>query len=90
MGVLQRKLDDMALELLCAQFGRSTNIKLAPQDVRFIQPKLQAPSVKISLLVPKLLGDYVQALAVYFFQLLSTITIKPHYTKETDTFTVST
>ena len=78
INVLQKKLDDKALELLCSLYSRST-VKLTPQDIAFIQPKSHRPKTRLHLPIPELFKESCQALSVYFLQLLETFTIKPLY-----------
>ena len=78
INVLQKKLDDKAVELLCSLYSRGT-VKLMPQDIAFIQPKFRQPKTRLRLPIPELFKDSCQALSVYFLQLLETFTIKPLY-----------
>ena len=88
-NIIQKKLDESALRILCSEYSKGANIKLKPQDVAFIQPKHRSPDHQVVLCIPQLLESYAQALAVYFMQLLGTFTIKPQYAPETSHFAVS-
>ena len=80
-GTIQRKLEATTLDILCALYSRNPQLKLAPEDVQFLQPDFRKPSLTLLLPLPDLLEDgYRQVFFYYFLQMLSTVAFYPLYT----------
>ena len=77
--VIQYKLDDAALEMMCSLYARNQRLKLTPADVQFLQLSHSEPSHSLSIDIPSWVRE-VEALAFYFVQVLSVIAMKPRYT----------
>lgn len=79
-GTIQRKLEATTLDILCGLYFRNQKLKLAPEDVTFLQPDFRKPSLTFHLPLPDWLGQgYRQAFFFYFLQTLSTFTLYPSY-----------
>lgn len=78
-GIIQRKLDATALDIICNLYARNTQVKLTPEDVEFLQPS-HKPSHTLYLPLPNWPGqDYQQTFFFYFLQTLSTLALYPTY-----------
>lgn len=79
--VVQLKLDDVVLDLMCSLYARNQKLKLYPADIQFLQPLLSEPSHILSIPLPTWIGQ-VEALVFYFLQNLTCFTFQPNYTSE--------
>nr|XP_022316026.1 KICSTOR complex protein SZT2-like isoform X2 [Crassostrea virginica] len=55
MDMLQRRLDDAVLDIISLQLSRNPNIKLMPEDIRFIQKPMQDVCSDLLLTIPSVL-----------------------------------
>lgn len=79
-GTIQRKLEATTLDIFCGVYTRNQQLKLAPEDVTFLQPDFRKPSLTLHLPLPAWLGPgYRQTFFFYFLQMLSTFTLYPVY-----------
>lgn len=77
--MIQLKLDDAALEMMCSSYTRNQKLKLSPADVHFLQPSVDQSSEVVSIVLPKWVQN-VHVLFYYLLQLLSCTFLTPKYT----------
>lgn len=81
--VIQLKLDDAALEMMCSSYTRNLRLFLSPADVEFLQPSPDQPSEVVSLLLPQWIRN-PNTFFFYLLQQLSLVFLQPQYTQVVD------
>ena len=81
--IINMKLDDATLEVMCAHYARNQKLLLHPVDVQFLQPSQSEISHVMSIPIPPWIS-MVDAFLFYFLQTLSAMALRPRYTS-TDT-----
>lgn len=78
--MIQSKLDDAVLEMMCGLYARNQQLKLHPADVQFLQPSHSHnnPTHILSISIPDWV-DEVGALFFYFLQCLTSLALRPKY-----------
>lgn len=78
--MIQSKLDDAVLEMMCGLYARNQQLKLHPADIQFLQPSHSHnnPTHILSISIPGWV-DEVGALFFYFLQCLTSLALKPKY-----------
>ena len=78
--MIQSKLDDAVLEMMCGLYARNQQLKLHPADVQFLQPSHSHnnPTHILSISIPGWV-DEVGALFFYFLQCLTSLALRPKY-----------
>ena len=78
--MIQSKLDDAVLEMMCGLYARNQQLKLHPSDVQFLQPSHSHnnPTHILSISIPGWV-DQVGALFFYFLQCLTSLALRPQY-----------
>ena len=86
--VIQLKLDDAALEMMCSVYTRNQKLKLSPADVHFLQPAIDQFSEVLSFVLPNWIQNH-DVLLYYLLQQLSMPFLTPVYTTFDDKNTVN-
>jgi hypothetical protein len=81
--VIQLKLDDAALEIMCSSYTRNQRLRLSPSDVEFLQPSCDQSSEVMSVLLPKWITSF-QTVLYYLLQQMSAIYLNPQYSPADD------
>ena len=78
--MIQSKLDDAVLEMMCGLYARNQQLKLHPADVQFLQPSHSHnnPTHILCISIPGWV-DEVGALFFYFLQSLTSLALRPKY-----------
>ena len=78
--MIQSKLDDAVLDMMCGLYARNQQLKLHPADVQFLQPSHchNRPTHILGIPIPSWVGD-VSALFFYFLQCLTSLALRPKY-----------
>jgi hypothetical protein len=78
--MIQSKLDDAVLEMMCGLYARNQQLKLHPADVQFLQPSHSHnnPTHILSISIPGWV-DEVGAMFFYFLQSLTSLALRPKY-----------
>ena len=77
--LIQSKLDDKALEMMCSTYTRNQRLELSSADILFLQEYPENPSEVLSIPVPEWVSN-PHALFFYVLQQFSSVFIKPQYT----------
>jgi len=81
--IVNMKLDDATLEVMCALYARNQKLSLYPVDVQFLQPSQSEVSHVMNIPIPPWIS-MVDAFLFYLLQTLSAMALRPRYTS-TDT-----
>ena len=76
--LIQFKLDDKALEMMCSSYTRNQRLELSNADVQFLQEYPERPSEVLSVAIPEWVSD-PQALLYYLLQQFSHVFMRPQY-----------
>ena len=78
--MIQSKLDDAVLEMICGLYSRNQQLKLHPADVQFLQPSHfhNRPTHILSIPIPSWVSR-VSAFFFYFLQCLTSLALRPQY-----------
>ncbi len=76
--LIQFKLDDKALEMMCSSFTRNQRLELSNADIQFLQEYPEKPSEVLSIPIPYWVSN-PYALFYYILQQFSTVFTKPVY-----------
>lgn len=78
--MIQSKLDDAVLEMICGLYSRNQQLKLHPADVQFLQPSHfhNRPTHILSIPILSWVSK-VSAFFFYFLQCLTSLALRPQY-----------
>ena len=78
--MIQSKLDDAVLDIMCGLYARNQQLKLHPADVQFLQPSHShnRPTHILSIPIPSWVNE-VSAFFFYFLQCLTSLALRPQY-----------
>ena len=78
--MIQSKLDDAVLDMMCGLYARNQQLKLRPADVQFLQPSHfhNRPTHILSILIPDWVNE-VSGFFFYFLQCLTSLALRPQY-----------
>ena len=76
--LIQSKLDDKALEMMCSTFTRNQRLELSNADVQFLQEYPEKPSEVLSIPIPYWVTN-PHALFYYILQQFNSVFTKPLY-----------
>lgn len=77
--LIQLKLDDAALDIMCSSYTRNQRLKLSRADVRFLQPSEDQSSEIFTIKLPNWMPS-LQAFLFYLLQNMSSKFLLPQYT----------
>ena len=77
--LIQLKLDDAALDIMCSSYTRNQKLKLSRADVQFLQPSPDHSSEIVTIKLPNWIPS-MQAFLFYLLQNMSSMFLSPRYT----------
>lgn len=83
--MIQSKLDDAVLEMMCGLYARNQQLRLHPADVQFLQPfhSHNRPTHILSIPIPSWVSE-ANAFFFYFLQCLTSLALRPEYYSSDD------